>query len=159
MEQNEYRYYSTRRPIDIGTYPKPAGNPLIELVNYDVRLPVEGGPYMAWGHLVYQKPLSEAEISDYELRPSRFNLDVQEIMNAQASIIGPWEERNELPADQRLTVWSVKACDFIAAAQVSQEQLAERYSVAKKFPYLSSKQMKVFSKPQHRETKTKGHER
>ena len=36
MEQQElYRYYSTQRPVDIGTYPKDPDNPLTGFLNYD----------------------------------------------------------------------------------------------------------------------------
>ena len=32
-----YRYYSTQRPVDIGTFPKPPHNAPDEIVNYDLR--------------------------------------------------------------------------------------------------------------------------
>ncbi len=40
-----YRYYSTQRPVDIATYPQPAGNSPVMIVNYneDRRRPVAGG--------------------------------------------------------------------------------------------------------------------
>lgn len=63
-----YKYYSTQRPVDIGTFPKPKGNAPDEIVNYDQRVPVEGGAFLAWGHLTYTKPLTEREAADYELR-------------------------------------------------------------------------------------------
>ena len=65
-----YKYYSTQRPVDIGTFPKPPHNAPDEIVNYDRRIPVEGGAFLAWGHLTYTKPLTEKEASDYELRPA-----------------------------------------------------------------------------------------
>lgn len=38
IEQQElYRYYSTQRPVDIGTYPKDPDNPLTGFLNYDER--------------------------------------------------------------------------------------------------------------------------
>ena len=43
MEQQElYRYYSTQRPVDIGTYPKDPDNPLTGFLNYDERAQVVG---------------------------------------------------------------------------------------------------------------------
>lgn len=36
------RYYSTERPVMPGGYPKPAGNPVKEIVNYDTRQDVAG---------------------------------------------------------------------------------------------------------------------
>ena len=65
-----YKYYSTQRPVDIGTFPKPPQNAPDEIVNYDQRVPVEGGAFLAWGHLTYTKPLTEKQASDYELRPA-----------------------------------------------------------------------------------------
>ena len=65
-----YRYYSTQRPVDIGTFPKPAGNAPVEIHNYDKRQSVEGGSMQAWGWLEYAKPLTEKEAIDYELRPA-----------------------------------------------------------------------------------------
>ena len=66
-----YKYYSTQRPVDIGTFPKPKGNAPDEIVNYDQRVPVEGGAFLAWGHLTYTKPLTEKQAADYELRPAQ----------------------------------------------------------------------------------------
>ena len=70
QENGMYRYYSTQRPVDIGTFPKPVGNAPVEIHNYDKRQPVEGGAMQAWGWLEYAKPLTEKEASDYELRPA-----------------------------------------------------------------------------------------
>ena len=56
--------------MDIGTFPKPSHNAPDEIVNYDRRIPVEGGAFLAWGHLTYTRPLTEKEASDYELRPA-----------------------------------------------------------------------------------------
>ena len=52
-----YRYYSTQRPVDIGTYPKSPDNPPLSIVNYDDdrRRPVANGKLMAWGELTYGK--------------------------------------------------------------------------------------------------------
>ena len=53
MEQQElYRYYSTQRPVDIGTYPKDPDNPLTGFLNYDERTSVEHGAFRAWGGVI-----------------------------------------------------------------------------------------------------------
>lgn len=67
----QYKYYSTQRPVDIGTFPKPVGNRPIGIVNFDARTPVEGGAFLAWGYLLYSEPLSLKDMSDYELRPAQ----------------------------------------------------------------------------------------
>ena len=68
-----YKYYSTQRPVDIGTFPKPQHNAPDEIVNYDQRIPVEGGAFLAWGYLTYTRPLTEKQAADYELRPAPDN--------------------------------------------------------------------------------------
>ena len=87
-----YKYYSTQRPVDIGTFPKPAGNAPDEIVNYDKRVPVEGGAFLAWGHLTYTRPLSEKDMADYELRPSKDNPAVGKRMERKPSISRQMQE-------------------------------------------------------------------
>ncbi len=70
QENGRYRYYSTQRPVDIGTFPKPDDNKPVEIHNYDSRIPVEDGSMLAWGYLEYAKPLTEKEAGDYELKPA-----------------------------------------------------------------------------------------
>ena len=38
-----YRYYSTQRPVDLGTFPKPPGNAPVEIINFDERRMAEAG--------------------------------------------------------------------------------------------------------------------
>ena len=70
-ERELYKYYSVRRPIDIGTYPR-ANEPL-EIVNFDDRQPVEDGAFQAWGYLLYNQALTEAQVQDYDLRTAPGN--------------------------------------------------------------------------------------
>ena len=70
-----YKYYSTQRPVDIGTFPKPPHNAPDEIVNFDQRIPVEGGTFAAWGYLTYTRPLTVKQADDYELRPALDNPD------------------------------------------------------------------------------------
>ena len=73
-EKSAYRYYSTQRPVDIGTFPKTENGPLY-LVNFDKRDSVEQGRFLAWGYLVYDAPLTEKQMADYELRAAPGNSD------------------------------------------------------------------------------------
>lgn len=73
-EKSAYRYYSTQRPVDIGTFPK-TENGLLYLVNFDKRESVEQGRFLAWGYLVYDAPLTEKQMADYELRAAPGNPD------------------------------------------------------------------------------------
>ena len=70
QENGRYWYYSTQRPVDIGTFPKPPDNKPVEIHNYDKRQSVENGTMQAWGYLEYAKQLTEKEASDYELKPA-----------------------------------------------------------------------------------------
>lgn len=74
-EKSAYKYYSTQRPVDIGTFPKTENGPL-RLVNFDSRETVEQSRFKAWGYLVYDAPLTEKQIADYELRAAPGNPDI-----------------------------------------------------------------------------------
>lgn len=85
QENGNYRYYSTQRPVDIGTFPKPPDNPVVEVHNYDAdsRIPVENGMIQAWGYVEYQKPLTEKEAGVYELRPAPARFTEKEVRDMQ----------------------------------------------------------------------------
>ena len=70
-----YKYYSTQRPVDLGTFPKPKENLPVAFLNYNERVLVENCSFRAWGELLYLDPLTEKDISDYELRPAPDNPD------------------------------------------------------------------------------------
>ncbi len=73
-EKDAYRYYSTQRPVDIGTFPKTKNGP-VRFENFGKREPVEQGRFEAWGYLVYDAPLTKQQTEDYELRPAFLNAD------------------------------------------------------------------------------------
>ena len=99
-----YKYYSTQRPVDIGTFPKPPYNKPDEIFNYDQRVPVENGSFLAWGYLTYTRPLTEKQASDYELRPAPDNPDrlrpIAEQMK-NAAKLAEADRGPEAPAPQR----------------------------------------------------------
>lgn len=130
----KYKYYSTQRPIDIGTYPKLLEAPLVELVFYDRRRPVEHGTVQAWGELIYDVPLSPEQVSAYELRPSRDNPDIRERMGVQAQAVGAWESRNCIPSEKRLTRWDPGARAYAPLPEVTMEHLARQFEIALEFP-------------------------
>ncbi len=70
QENGRYRYYSTQRPVEPGSYPKLPANPPVLIENFGKRIPVEGGRMEAWGYLEYALPLTEAQRVGYELKPS-----------------------------------------------------------------------------------------
>lgn len=80
-EKFAYKYYSTQRPVDIGTFPQTENGPLRH-VNFDRREFVEQGQFRAWGYLVYDAPLTEKQIDDYELRAAPDNPDIADKAHA-----------------------------------------------------------------------------
>ena len=80
-----YKYYSTQRPVDIGTYPKPPDNLPVKITNYDKRIWLDRESLWAWGKLIYEKPLTVSQLHDYELKPSRDNPDQSISMEPEAS--------------------------------------------------------------------------
>ncbi len=73
-EKDAYRYYSTQRPVDIGTFPKTENGP-VRFENFAKRESVEQGRFEAWGYLVYDAPLTKQQTDAYELRPAPLNPD------------------------------------------------------------------------------------
>lgn len=63
------RYYSTQRPVMPGSFPKPEGNKVTEIHNFDSRIYCEEIGRQAWGYIDYEKPLTYNEVNDYELAP------------------------------------------------------------------------------------------
>ncbi len=61
------RYYSTQRPVAPGTFPKPVGNKVLEIVNFDELKYCPESGRDCWGYIEYEKPLTEKEAVDYEL--------------------------------------------------------------------------------------------
>lgn len=59
-----YRYYSTMRPVNPGTFPN---HDVKSLHNFSTRIYVESIKHEAWGYLDYNIPLTETEERNYEL--------------------------------------------------------------------------------------------
>ncbi len=64
------RYYSTQRPVAPGTFPKPEGNKILDIHNYDRKTycPEIGGE--AWGYIDYKRPITPEQAASYELTPA-----------------------------------------------------------------------------------------
>ena len=61
------RYYSPQRPVTPGSFPKPEGNRILEIHNFDKRTYCREAGRDCWGYIDYEKPLTEKEASAYEL--------------------------------------------------------------------------------------------
>lgn len=62
-----YRYYSTHRPLDIGTFPKPQGNKVLNIQNFDERTFCKEIVREAWGYIEYELPISPVLLENFEL--------------------------------------------------------------------------------------------
>lgn len=59
------KYYSTRRPILPGGYPKTAK--VLEIHNFDTPKLCEEIKQEVWGYILYEEPISDKDAADYEL--------------------------------------------------------------------------------------------
>ena len=129
--QGPYKYYSTQRPIGIGTFPKSDNEP-IGIENFDSRKPVEGGAFQAWGVLTYKTPLTQKQMDDYELRAAPGNPDhvklAPEQLEARLDIIGKWEQSKRIPDIKRLTWFHPDFGVFVKKELVTHEEVMERYA-------------------------------
>ena len=73
-----FKYYSTQRPVDIATYPRPEGQPACGSSQLQHPPACGGRVIRAWGELWYLHPLTEKQIADYELRPAHDNPEGRE---------------------------------------------------------------------------------
>lgn len=128
-ERGAYKYYSTQRPVDIATFPKTENGP-VRIVNFDMREGVERGRFEAWGYLVYDAPLTERQIDDYELRAAPDNPDVKKRMREISQVVGEWEDMRKAPDNLRFTRWYPDFGMFIAKDYVTPEKMEERYTHA-----------------------------
>ena len=120
-DKETYKYYSTQRPIDIGTYPKSYFNRPIHMDVYFTRQQVPGEAFQAWGAITYAQPLTDREMRDYELRPARENLDIRRQMDA--SICGS-DNPASRPADAMRVDISV-ICDSVVAKLLPSATIVE----------------------------------
>lgn len=91
---------------------------------YPERWRVEGEAFRAWGAIDYAQPLLPCEVADYELRPSRHNPDIRREMDAQAQIVGAWEDAKRIPEQKRLTWFYPDFGSYVPKEHITPEQLA-----------------------------------
>ena len=93
---------------------------------YPGRQQVPGEAFQAWGAIVYTQPLTEQELRDYELRPSRDNRDIRRQMDVQAQVVGKWEDAHHVPEQKRLTWFYPDFGSYVVKEYVIPDQLAVR---------------------------------
>jgi len=128
--EGPYKYYSTQRPVDIGTFPKTENGP-VQIVNFDKREWVENATFRAWGYLAYNASLTEKQIDNYELCAAPDNPDHVKLspyqLEAQAQIVGKWEQSKRILDIKRLTWWYSDVGVFGKKEFITHEQLTERF--------------------------------
>jgi hypothetical protein len=126
-----YKYYSTQRPVDIGTFPKTDGGP-VRFVNFDKREYMENATFRAWGYLAYDAPLTAKQISGYELRAASGNPDNVRVspyqQAAQLDVIGKWEKAHSVAHSKRLAWFHPDFGVFAKRGWYTDEQVAERFN-------------------------------
>ena len=80
----------------------------MEIVNFDKRIPVENEPFHAWGYVEYQKPLTEKQADDYELRPASVQVPekksvLQDLQEKKQTPVRPKVKEPKAPAKNRRT--------------------------------------------------------
>ena len=70
--------------------------------------------------------MTEQELRDYELRPSRDNRDIRRQMDAQAQVVGKWEDAHHVPEQKRLTWFYPDFGSYVVKEYVIPDQLAVR---------------------------------
>lgn len=125
-----YKYYSTQRPIDLGTFPKTENGP-VKIVNFNNCESVEHGKFHAWGYLLYRTPLSEKQMEDYELRaalgnPYQLRLSPEQL-EQHVQVIGKWEQAKRITDAKRLTWWYPDFGVFVKKEFITDAELSELY--------------------------------
>ena len=130
--QKEYKYYSTQRPIGPGTCPSEPFNKPVHIEFYENREPVQGEDFRAWGEIIYSQPLTEEEIRQYELKPSRQNADIRERMEQQTQAVGKWEEVKHIPESKRFTWYYNDFGCYVLKEFITPGQLSERAHIVER---------------------------
>ena len=73
------RYYSTQRPVGPGTFPRPKGNKVVELHNFDSKTYCEEIGREAWGFIDYEQPLTPMQVASYELKAAGLKMFTVEV--------------------------------------------------------------------------------
>jgi len=86
------RYYSTQRPVTPGSFPKPEGNKVLEIHNYDGKTYCEDLGQEVWGYVEYERPLAPEQAANYELTPARKVAEYVVYRCPDGSILLDWNE-------------------------------------------------------------------
>ena len=86
-----HRYYSPLRPLSLGTFPKPQGNEILHIENFEERQNVPEIARQAWGYIEYKEALTEIEAAAYELIPSNCISENRAVCNTAIACYDKYE--------------------------------------------------------------------
>lgn len=108
------KYYSKRRPIQPGGYPKSDDNKVLEIVNFEIPTYCENIKSEARGYIDYEKPLARDEMENYELTaeiikvkkvvPLGFDSWHREVFKDEEGRIWKYTEPGPLPRERHETL-------------------------------------------------------
>ncbi len=93
---------------------------------------MQGEAFRAWGEIIYSHPLTEEEMWQYELKPSRQNADMRERMEQQTQAVGKWEVAKRIPESKRLTWYYSDFGCYVLKEFITPEQLSERAQIVER---------------------------
>lgn len=96
-----YKYYSTERPVAPGTFPKPQGNKVLNIENFDDRTYIEQIDREAWGFIEYDKPVCKIIADDFELVGEA--MEIKKGMKFRGNVSG--QEIEIMKADNRAVTY------------------------------------------------------
>ena len=105
-----------------------------KIFNFDKREYVENDTFRAWGHITYNMPLSQQQMTDYELLPAYDNSDRIQISpyqrEAQVQVVGRWETSKFLSDNKRFTCYHNLSATYVKKEFVSNKRIEERFKQA-----------------------------
>lgn len=109
------KYYSTQRPVSLGTYPKPSDNRVTNIRNYADRTYNPAIKKWAWGEIEYAFPLSPEYVDAYELTPDPNEMNDAEDEEEEET------EKNEFSQELEDLDWMFDRLCFMDLTAVSEE--------------------------------------
>jgi len=91
----KYRYYLAERPPSLGTHPKGT----VDMKGFDNKTDVPEIGGKAWGYVEYDHPLTDKQVSDYELKPAP-GIDLQTFGHKAETSKNPFDEPRFHPFKQ-----------------------------------------------------------
>lgn len=131
------RYYSPLRPLSLGTFPKPQGNEILHIENFEERQNVPEIARQAWGYIEYKEALTVVFAEDVPYRACNgieFDVMQEFVEGSRLLLTGKVQTLKDFQSG-RLLVYIL--ADFVAVSEkaVEQDEAAVRGVIANKPTY------------------------